>query len=102
MIRRPPRSTLFPYTTLFRSQADADRLLATAQGNPFYLAELLTLLMERGALTPAVGANAAGKWQLAAGSLGSQLLSRDLAAVLAARLDALPAAIGRASCRERG
>src|SRR5258707_13890113 len=22
MIRRPPRSTLFPYTTLFRSQAD--------------------------------------------------------------------------------
>src|SRR2546430_9804778 len=24
MIRRPPRSTLFPYTTLFRSQLDAD------------------------------------------------------------------------------
>src|SRR5256886_11208173 len=23
MIRRPPRSTLFPYTTLFRSRADA-------------------------------------------------------------------------------
>src|SRR5688572_31084373 len=23
MIRRPPRSTLFPYTTLFRSQCDA-------------------------------------------------------------------------------
>src|SRR3712207_7117687 len=23
MIRRPPRSTLFPYTTLFRSQANA-------------------------------------------------------------------------------
>src|SRR2546422_5028583 len=31
MIRRPPRSTLFPYTTLFRSLADnrpADRALA--------------------------------------------------------------------------
>src|SRR5258708_26534565 len=26
MIRRPPRSTLFPYTTLFRSQALADEL----------------------------------------------------------------------------
>src|SRR5258708_26942486 len=26
MIRRPPRSTLFPYTTLFRSQRDAARL----------------------------------------------------------------------------
>src|SRR2546422_7508707 len=26
MIRRPPRSTLFPYTTLFRSMASADEL----------------------------------------------------------------------------
>src|SRR3712207_7355482 len=26
MIRRPPRSTLFPYTTLFRSEAGADQL----------------------------------------------------------------------------
>src|SRR2546425_4720952 len=26
MIRRPPRSTLFPYTTLFRSDIRADRL----------------------------------------------------------------------------
>src|SRR5256886_13656833 len=25
MIRRPPRSTLFPYTTLFRSLAEQDR-----------------------------------------------------------------------------
>src|SRR2546430_12179437 len=25
MIRRPPRSTLFPYTTLFRSHAQRDR-----------------------------------------------------------------------------
>src|SRR5256885_3733095 len=27
MIRRPPRSTLFPYTTLFRSQVARDRIL---------------------------------------------------------------------------
>src|SRR3712207_7758471 len=27
MIRRPPRSTLFPYTTLFRSAGDAQRAL---------------------------------------------------------------------------
>src|SRR5689334_24431730 len=26
MIRRPPRSTLFPYTTLFRSQLEVERL----------------------------------------------------------------------------
>src|SRR2546422_8577292 len=25
MIRRPPRSTLFPYTTLFRSQVEGER-----------------------------------------------------------------------------
>src|SRR2546427_4339074 len=28
MIRRPPRSTLFPYTTLFRSQVNLARLAA--------------------------------------------------------------------------
>src|SRR3712207_7327153 len=28
MIRRPPRSTLFPYTTLFRSGSDLDTVLA--------------------------------------------------------------------------
>src|SRR3712207_7612214 len=28
MIRRPPRSTLFPYTTLFRSRADDQRIRA--------------------------------------------------------------------------
>src|SRR2546429_1828411 len=32
MIRRPPRSTLFPYTTLFRSQLVA---LLTAEGTRF-------------------------------------------------------------------
>src|SRR5256885_12487318 len=31
MIRRPPRSTLFPYTTLFRSLADAENAQAERQ-----------------------------------------------------------------------
>src|SRR5690348_17569900 len=31
MIRRPPRSTLFPYTTLFRSCVDRNRLQRIAQ-----------------------------------------------------------------------
>src|SRR2546426_8342720 len=30
MIRRPPRSTLFPYTTLFRSEVHPDRPLRVA------------------------------------------------------------------------
>src|SRR2546429_1650016 len=32
MIRRPPRSTLFPYTTLFRSRTLVRYLLAAARG----------------------------------------------------------------------
>src|SRR2546430_7781116 len=41
MIRRPPRSTLFPYTTLFRSWQNAVR-------NPFYrpLKQQLTLRLD--------------------------------------------------------
>jgi class 3 adenylate cyclase/tetratricopeptide (TPR) repeat protein len=71
-------------------QPDEDRLLSTAQGNPFYLAELVTLLMERGALTAVKAMPGQPGWRLAVGSLGGRLLSRDLAAVLAARIDALP------------
>src|SRR2546430_9545341 len=32
MIRRPPRSTLFPYTTLFRSRATAEGTPLAARG----------------------------------------------------------------------
>src|SRR3712207_8359214 len=41
MIRRPPRSTLFPYTTLFRSVLpfeDEDEVIARANDTPFGLA----------------------------------------------------------------
>src|SRR2546425_6850963 len=34
MIRRPPRSTLFPYTTLFRSRSAAQRRLLPFSGGP--------------------------------------------------------------------
>src|SRR2546427_8561014 len=35
MIRRPPRSTLFPYTTLFRSQRDRrEQLIGDAEQRP--------------------------------------------------------------------
>src|SRR5256885_5871327 len=33
MIRRPPRSTLFPYTTLFRSSSKTSVHLRTSAGN---------------------------------------------------------------------
>src|SRR2546430_9674212 len=34
MIRRPPRSTLFPYTTLFRSLLEQDRVRLAQQVEP--------------------------------------------------------------------
>src|SRR3712207_8005208 len=38
MIRRPPRSTLFPYTTLFRSADKATSFVRnTAGGAPFFM-----------------------------------------------------------------
>src|SRR5258706_7449616 len=42
MIRRPPRSTLFPYTTLFRSKAAAEERAARA-----ILAGLSSLAVDR-------------------------------------------------------
>src|SRR3712207_7546567 len=44
MIRRPPRSTLFPYTTLFRSQHRHRRRIGGGAAD----AEFLHLLDERG------------------------------------------------------
>src|SRR5258708_17316009 len=42
MIRRPPRSTLFPYTTLFRSDRQVDdRILAGRQHLPDLFGKLL-------------------------------------------------------------
>src|SRR3712207_7294359 len=34
MIRRPPRSTLFPYTTLFRSRAHVGGIMAVCRDRP--------------------------------------------------------------------
>src|SRR3712207_7847237 len=36
MIRRPPRSTLFPYTTLFRSDPVADAVVANGDDEEFF------------------------------------------------------------------
>src|SRR2546428_4851903 len=44
MIRRPPRSTLFPYTTLFRSPVQERQLLASPRHRRLeYLHEVLAL-----------------------------------------------------------
>jgi len=41
MIRRPPRSTLFPYTTLFRSRAKSAEALARGLATRLLPAEIL-------------------------------------------------------------
>src|SRR3712207_8761468 len=49
MIRRPPRSTLFPYTTLFRSEPNPDWILRAE------VVEGLELVAERGLAFDYVG-----------------------------------------------
>src|SRR5271169_7112232 len=39
MIRRPPRSTLFPYTTLFRSRLGVDHVLVHVTGGGEHVAQ---------------------------------------------------------------
>src|SRR5690349_23936794 len=49
MIRRPPRSTLFPYTTLFRSggaEGDARRILNLTDNSEKPLGEWNTMIIE--------------------------------------------------------
>src|SRR5256885_13890318 len=113
MIRRPPRSTLFPYTTLFRSvlylrqPLDASVLpwtamLGWALGCALAVAALRALLRQRVArrraeqllqLGQVARLNTLG--ELAAGM--AHELNQPLTAVLSNSQE-----IGRASCRERG
>src|SRR5258708_39372007 len=44
MIRRPPRSTLFPYTTLFRSAKNRRSTRLTTAGNVFSSAAVIELM----------------------------------------------------------
>ncbi|MCA1722146.1 MAG: hypothetical protein LC779_13940 [Actinobacteria bacterium] len=60
-----------------------DALLSRAQGNPFFLAELLHLLVDRGALR-----REGDSWVLS-GDVPSELLPAGVQSVLAARIDGL-------------
>src|SRR3712207_7745786 len=66
MIRRPPRSTLFPYTTLFRSLDDADDL-ALLDGGPFFDEDLPDVTLERGGERVAAARRGAARAPLAPG-----------------------------------
>src|SRR5258705_10104172 len=57
MIRRPPRSTLFPYTTLFRS--NSTRTIAHCRGAAALLSDVESALAELHHATPHVKDNIA-------------------------------------------
>src|SRR2546425_12986507 len=61
MIRRPPRSTLFPYTTLFRSSLFSRRLLDLGRGALFenHLADVIAQIEQLADRGPAFVAGAA-------------------------------------------
>src|SRR3712207_9219537 len=112
MIRRPPRSTLFPYTTLFRSPLQGVRVVEFAGLGPGPFCGML--LADLGADVVRIDRKGARRGLL--GSLGAtSLLDRgkrsialdlkdagDLEVVraLVARAEVLLEEIGRASCRE--
>src|SRR5260221_2488598 len=52
MIRRPPRSTLFPYTTLFRSRTASG--LAMLMGNASKILQTVSANIDRDVLEPAL------------------------------------------------
>src|SRR3989442_8399704 len=60
MIRRPPRSTLFPYTTLFRSEFEA--VLERLMGRPTTATGAGRTDTGVHALGQGVGFGAAGRW----------------------------------------
>src|SRR5260221_9681127 len=49
MIRRPPRSTLFPYTTLFRSTLASTSRLSTGSKRSFASRSLRLLIVQKSA-----------------------------------------------------
>src|SRR3712207_7676236 len=62
MIRRPPRSTLFPYTTLFRSADDVEKIAGSEQVKK-YLDKYGLVLVSNYRDFLLVGKDAHGNWQ---------------------------------------
>src|SRR3989454_9580905 len=108
MIRRPPRSTLFPYTTLFRSQLREAQAAILARDLDSERAQVAQAL-DHGVGDLALAIDAVRVDLLAEQPL--QFLEERLRAshlfgvLLGVRVDQveaeLPKEIGRASCRER-
>src|SRR5256885_15775707 len=102
MIRRPPRSTLFPYTTLFRSVMLIELGQALlrdgfrCQGGPMREADVLAVLQDLGGRSFAPEIT---QWVHGTDDLPlAELLA---AHGVQAKAEPAQTEIGRASCRER-
>src|SRR3712207_9077477 len=110
MIRRPPRSTLFPYTTLFRSDvqrasADADRAKNEAQAYtndiiPRARGEAERMIQEAQGFRDSQEARARGEAQRFTAVLDAYRQAQDVT-MRRIYLETMEEKIGRASCRER-
>src|SRR2546422_10219124 len=97
MIRRPPRSTLFPYTTLFRSLEDGRQTFRfNTFGDEAFWGDALQLHRAiAGSPNGGIGPGVSPKTALAVG------LKVDVDALPETLRQQLREEIGRASCRER-
>src|SRR3712207_9102253 len=99
MIQRPPRSTLFPYTTLFRSEDIEDVLATNFKGMVYAVQACLPPLQESGHGRIVVVSSITGPMT---GYPGWSHYGASKAAQLGfIRSAAMELEIGRASCRER-
>src|SRR2546422_9150124 len=100
MIRRPPRSTLFPYTTLFRSErigpSDANVLILGEHGTGKEVVARWLHASSARAERPMIAVNLGG---IPDGLFESELFGHVRGAFTDAKTDRIE--IGRASCRER-
>src|SRR3989449_4560038 len=78
MIRRPPRSTLFPYTTLFRSEQGKKLHVYADETRPFLQGSRLTAweLMKDGIPTTVISDNMAGA-MMKQGKIGAIVVGAD-------------------------
>src|SRR3989442_2705189 len=76
MIRRPPRSTLFPYTTLFRSDRQTARARAGRRGDPGRGARPAAAVRDHAAVSGDPGAQGSGRAASAGGVVRSAPAAR--------------------------
>src|SRR3712207_9326935 len=98
MIRRPPRSTLFPYTTLFRSEAEAVVRLGAPGGA---LRETRTAFMRYRGQGHEVAVELPAETYGQDGGARLHALFEDAYREVYGRVIPKLEEIGRASCRER-